>query len=156
MKEIKAPHSYKDLEHKISVFLAGSIETGKAEDWQAKVVSELKGIEWLLILNPRRDGWDNSWEQSINNPQFREQVEWELDALEYADYIVLYCCPDTKSPITLVELGLHAKNKPERLIVCCPEGFWRKGNVDIVCNKYGVKQVDTLENIVEFIKNLFY
>merc|ERR1712038_1735632 len=78
----------------------------------------------LLILNPRREAWDSSWEQSIDNPQFRNQVEWELDALESSDVIVMYLVPDTKSPISLLELGLFAKSG--KMICCCPDGFWRK------------------------------
>jgi hypothetical protein len=35
----------------------------------------------ILVLNPRREDWDSSWIQSIDNPQFREQVEWEIYAL---------------------------------------------------------------------------
>jgi len=110
-------------------------------------VARLSDIDGLLLLNPRRDDWDSSWEQSINNPKFREQVEWELEALDYADLIIIYFCPNTKSPVSMLELGLYAKNNPEKLLICCPEGFWRKGNIDIVCNKYGVKQVDNIEDL---------
>ena len=64
-----------------SVFLAGSIDMGSAEDWQAQFERFLSDLD-VLILNPRRDEWDASWEQSITNPLFREQVEWELTGLE--------------------------------------------------------------------------
>jgi hypothetical protein len=55
--------------------------------------------------------------------------------------------PNTKSPVSLLELGLHAKER--KLIVYCPEGFWRKGNVDIVCEAYKVKQVKTFEELLD-------
>jgi len=155
MIEVKAPNNYSSYSGMKSIFLAGSIEMGRAELWQDKIVEDLKNIEDLLILNPRRDNWDSSWEQSINNPNFKEQVEWELQGLEDSDFIIVYYCADTKSPITLLELGLHAKTTPEKLIVCCPEGFWRKGNVDIVCAKYGVKQVSSLNQIISVIKKEF-
>ena len=29
----------------------------------------------VAVLNPRRDEWDASWEQSISNPLFRGQVD---------------------------------------------------------------------------------
>jgi hypothetical protein len=48
-----------------------------------------------------------------------------------------------------LELGLHARDG--KLIVLCPEGFWRKGNVDIVCEKYGVKQVESFEELIKAI-----
>jgi hypothetical protein len=48
----------------------------------------------------------------------------------------MYFDPNTKSPISLLELGLFASSK--KLIVCCPDGFWRKGNVRIVCELYNI------------------
>lgn len=151
MIEIKAPHDYTAYKGKKSVFLAGSIEMGKAEDWQQKVSIALKSHD-VLILNPRRENWNADWEQSIDNPDFRQQVEWELDTLDNADIIVMYFAPETKSPITLLELGIHAVANPEKVIVCCPEGFWRKGNVDIVCNRFNVRRVKTLDDLIDTVK----
>lgn len=130
---------------KKAIFLAGSIEMGAAVDWQTKVCEALAD-ENVVIFNPRRDDWDSSWVQSMDNDQFRTQVEWELNALAVSDVICMHFEPDTKSPITLLELGLHAK---EAKIIChCPEGFWRKGNVDIVCRWYGVTAVQTIEEMI--------
>ena len=47
-----------------TVFLAGSIEQGSADDWQAGLTAALAG-EDVVVLNPRRDEWDASWRQSI-------------------------------------------------------------------------------------------
>lgn len=124
------------------VFLAGSIEMGLAEDWQTKLMAvlssnparALQGRD-VVVLNPRRDEWDASWRQSIDEPKFREQVEWELAGLERADVIAMWFASDTKSPITLLELGLHARGG--KLIVGCPDGFWRRGNIEVVCARYG-------------------
>lgn len=147
MIEIKSPDAYDLYADKPAIFLAGSIEMGEAVDWQAEVSARLENQD-IVILNPRRDDWDASWEQSIDNTQFRAQVEWELKALERADKILMYFAPGTKSPITLLEFGLYAKSAPERLVICCPEGFWRKGNIDIVCKMYGVRQVDDLDDLI--------
>ena len=130
-----------------SVFLAGSIEQGVAEDWQAKVTKHMqddygKFKEPYYIFNPRRDSWDASWVQSIDNPQFNEQVSWELTALDCARKILMYFDKNTKSPISLLELGLYANSK--RMIVCCPHGFWRKGNVEVVCRRYEIPLYDDL------------
>jgi hypothetical protein len=128
-----------------AVFLAGSIEMGVAEDWQTQVESALTG-ERVVILNPRRDAWDSTWEQRIENAQFREQVEWELEAQERATLVIMYFAPATRAPITLLELGLFARSG--KLVVCCPEGFWRKGNVDVVCARYGVPTVPDLAALI--------
>ncbi len=147
MIEIKAPHPLPDTDN-LKVFLAGSIEMGAAEDWQAKV-KQMLDSEDIVLLNPRRDDWDSSWVQSIDNPQFVEQVEWELKAQEQADIIFMYFVPGTKSPISLLELGLFAKTR--KMVVCCPDGFWRKGNVDIVCSRYHVTQIDTINELIEYL-----
>ncbi len=153
MNEIKAPHAFKH-EARPWIFLAGSIEMGTAEDWQSALVRSLDGNSGT-ILNPRRDDWDSTWVQSIDNSQFRQQVEWELEAQELADFIAFYFSPGTKSPITLLELGLFAHKAEEvsDIVVCCPEGFWRKGNVDIVCKRYGILQAKGLGELKSAILN---
>ena len=148
MRVIKAPNKIKHRIGEELIFLAGSIEMASAENWQARITKGLSGN--VVILNPRRDDWDSSWEQSMDNPQFREQVEWELEAMEKAHIILMYFDPNTKSPISLLELGLFARER--KLVVCCPEGFWRKGNVDIVCQRYGVEQVSSLDALVNSVK----
>lgn len=128
-----------------SVFLAGSIELGAAGPWQTAVETALAAHD-VALLNPRRDAWDASWVQDISNPQFREQVEWELDALERATHIAMHFEPATRSPITLLELGLFARSG--RMIVSCPEGFWRRGNIQVVCARYGVPLVSSLDALI--------
>jgi len=146
--EIQAPNEIPNVKTNTKIFLGGSIEMGKAIDWQKELIERLKD-EMITFLNPRRSDWDSSWTQEITNPQFREQVEWELNGLETSDIIVMVFDPNTKSPISLLELGLHASS--EKMVVICPEGFWRKGNVDIVCEKYNIKQVLNIDELVEYI-----
>jgi hypothetical protein len=117
---LKPPAPITLAEDEYSVFLAGSIEMGRAEDWQAMVTQALADLP-VTVLNPRRDEWDDSWEQSIGNPLFRGQVEWELEGLERASVVVMYFAPVTQAPITLLELGLLARSG--KLVVCCPAGF---------------------------------
>lgn len=132
-----------------AVFLAGSIEMGRAIDWQAAVTAQLADLE-VTVLNPRRDAWDASWTQSITNPVFRAQVEWELDALDRAAVIAMYLDPDTRAPISLLELGLHAA--AGKLVICCPDGYWRKGNVEVVAARYGLPLVDDLAALVAALR----
>ena len=75
-----------------------------------------------------------------------------MDSLEDAQFIMMYFDPATKSPISLLELGVHACCNPEKLIVLCPDGFWRKGNVDIVCERYGVRQVNDFDEMLALFK----
>jgi Nucleoside 2-deoxyribosyltransferase like len=131
------------------VFLAGSIEMGAAGPWQAEVERAMADLP-VVILNPRRDEWDASWEQSITNPPFRGQVEWELDAQHRADVIAMYFDPATKAPITLLELGLFAVSG--KVVVCCPPGYWRRGNVEVVCARYGIPLFDELTALIAAVR----
>ena len=133
-----------------TIFLAGSIEMGQATDWQSQVEQAFQNTN-ATILNPRRDEWDASWRQSIDNPQFREQVEWELEALERADVVAMYFDPATKAPITLLELGLCARRG--KVFVFCPEGFWRKGNVEIVCARFGIRLLANLNDLISAVRS---
>jgi hypothetical protein len=139
--------SERDFSYK-SVFLAGSIELGIAEDWQTNMCNFLLPSSYN-VFNPRRPDWDSSWEQDFTNPNFSQQVNWELNALEVSDIIVMYFDKDTRSPISLLELGLYAQSG--KIHVVCPKGFWRKGNVDIVCNKYGIPMYGSLEHFKTYM-----
>lgn len=134
-----------------TLFLAGSIEMGSAPPWQAQVEQALADTS-VVMLNPRRDEWDASWSQEATDPRFRGQVEWELEAQERADLIAMYFAPATRAPITLLELGLFARTG--RLLVCCPPGYWRKGNVDVVCQRYGVRTVESLDTLVTEVRRM--
>ena len=146
---LKPPAPLVLANNEFSVFLAGSIEMGRAEAWQVSVEQALNDLP-IAILNPRRDEWDASWEQSIGNAQFRGQVEWELEAQERASLIAMYFSPATQSPITLLELGLFARSR--RIVVCCPPGFWRSGNVEIVCARYEIPLLTELPQLVQAIR----
>lgn len=127
------------------LFLGGSIAGGDAPDWQAELIAAVDDLD-VVVLNPRRADWNPAWRPEADEPEFRRQVEWELSALEAADVIVMYFAPGTQSPISLLELGLHARSG--KMIVLAPEGFWRKGNVDITAETYGVRQVEDMDALV--------
>lgn len=131
------------------IFLGGSIEMGKAEDWQDEVSKSLTLFTGTLY-NPRRDDWDSSWEQRQFNDEFNNQVNWELDRLEQSDIIFMYFSPNTKSPISLLEFGLFGLS--HNMIVVCPDEFWRKGNVEIVCTRYDIPLYKTLDEGIGALK----
>lgn len=152
-KVVKPPKPYSLKKSQVTVFLAGSIEMGVAENWQTRAERILLDPELgdVVILNPRRDDWDSSWVQSVDNEQFYSQVDWEYNGLHDADVIMMYFDPNTKSPITLLELGLFAETG--RVVVCCPDGFWRKGNVEYVCKRMGIPMFNTFDDLILCVKH---
>ncbi len=149
MQRWKPPAPFVAPEGARVVFLAGSIEMGTAEDWQRALAEALADRD-VVVLDPRRDDWDASWRQSIDDPQFRTQVTWELDGLERADLIAMWFVPETRSPITLLELGLHARSG--KLVIGCPPGFWRRGNLEVVAARYGIPLVDRWDAFVAEVR----
>lgn len=148
MRVFKAPEPIVTNQHP-SIFLAGSIDMGTAENWQSDVCEYFSATH-KNIYNPRRDDWDSSWEQKIDMPQFNQQVNWELSAMEKADLIIMNFLPGSASPVTLLELGLYANSK--KLMVCCPDDYYRSGNVHIVCKNYNVPLFKKLDQLLESIK----
>jgi hypothetical protein len=123
------------------LFLAGTIEMGEALAWQPEAAEKARAFGWT-VLNPRRDGVA-LWEPTVDDPDFVEQVNWELDAQDQADRIVMNLVAGSFSPVSLLELGLYAASG--KLVVICPKEFWRAGNVEIVCRRYRIPLVATIE-----------
>lgn len=156
MKLYQAPQMV-EADHRLPrLFLGGSIENGKASDWQSALTKVIE-VEWtgddVVVLNPRRLNWDPTLELSMANEMFRVQVVWELSEIESADAVLMNIEPGTMSPISLMELGfLGGQNYIgvlNRCVVCCPEGFWRKGNVDVFCDRYHIPVVNTTTELLE-------
>lgn len=147
LKIIKPPSKIPETSKK-KIFLAGTIDNGISNNWQAMCEKKLSAMD-IVILNPRREEWDASWEQSIDNPVFKAQVEWELAGLHCADIVMMYFAPGSQSPITLLELGLMAHSG--KLFIVCPDGYWRKGNVEVVANQYGLPLYGTIDECLQAV-----
>lgn len=129
------------------IFLAGTIDMGKSIDWQKST------IEWFqsrdsgkyILYNPRR-GKGLSGEMS----DFEHQVNWELQHLEKADLIIMNILGNSKSPITLLEMGLYMRSG--KLHVICEPDFYRYDNVRITCERYGVPLYHSLNDYLNDFK----
>lgn len=139
------PIDFLRLSTRLSIGLFGSIEQGKASNWQQQATDYFANDD-IDIYNPRRDNWDASWEQSVTNPEFNKQVSWELSALHGVSIRLFYFEPNTLAPISLLELGL---SHSLRNVVCCPSGYWRKGNIDITCQRFRICQKPTLNEALD-------
>ena len=139
------PHEYEPsgLRGWTTVFLAGTIDNGNSEDWQQTVAGKLAGRDRnYLLYNPRQDDWHPEREGEMEY-----QVNWELEHMEKADHILVVFLPGSQSPITLLELGLHARSG--KLLVVCTPGFYRYDNVRITCERYGIPIFESLEEAIE-------
>lgn len=122
-----------------TIFLAGTIDMGNSIDWQSALYREFSEKDGRYILyNPRQSDWDAS-----RPGEMEYQVNWELSRLEESDYIIMYILEDSKSPISLLEMGLHARSG--KMFVICGERFYRYDNVWITCEYYGIPLFKTLD-----------
>jgi hypothetical protein len=155
------PVAHKDFVHsnppepptyrKYTVFTAGSIEMGAAVNWQPLMATRLNHLP-ITVCNPRKGYWDQSITQQAKDEFFRQQVVWELDALEQADVICFFFDTETKSPVSLLELGLWAAS--DKVVVCCGDAYWKSGNVHLTCERYGVKCVKTFAELVPEVEKM--
>lgn len=147
---IYAPSSNKCKSNTIKVFLAGTIDDGKSDNWQKQICKKFINNDNFSILNPRRDKWD----ASLGSKEVIRQIKWEHKRMDEADFIIMNILPKSKSPISLMEIGMYCQSK--KLIVFCTDNFYRWENVKCVCDKYGIKLFETnkTEDIVEQILKL--
>ncbi|MDE5955197.1 MAG: nucleoside 2-deoxyribosyltransferase domain-containing protein, partial [Bacteroidales bacterium] len=122
------------------VFLAGTIDMGAGRDWQAEMYERFSGTEGRFIFfNPRQEHWDASRPGEMDY-----QENWELERLEEADFIIMYILGNSKSPISLLEMGLHARSG--KLYIICEEDFYSHDNVRITCSRYGIPLFSSMES----------
>jgi hypothetical protein len=153
MQIYKAPQQTPEKDDGISIFLAGSIDMGSAENWQTRIEQNLTDFDNLTIYNPRRDDWDSTWVQDPTpGTKFHEQVTWELDHLDKANLVVVYFADDSKSPITLLELGLIVSQWDKEVVIYCSSKFYRYGNVKIVAERYQVPIYDNYDDLLHHVK----
>lgn len=131
------------------LFLAGAIDQDRAVRWQDEAIELCRDMPGTL-LNPRRQDWDPTWNQSLDNPHFATQVTWELDGLEHADVIICWLPATAQARISLMEIGLHARRG--RLLIGCEIGFHSRGNVMAVSQRFGIPLFDTLADVITAAK----
>lgn len=149
IKIVTAVEKYEVKPGDVCMFLAGTIDNSDSFDWQAELLDWLKDYKTeknVIVFNPRR----KEWNKNAGKEELDEQIEWELEALSRCDYIIMNILGTSKSPITLLELGLFHRNPG--LYVFCPPEFYRYENVRVSCKKFGVKHFD--DNSTENIKKL--
>lgn len=140
---ITAPEPYEHIDTVPSMFLAGAIDMGAAINWQADVIKKMTNIPNFLILNPRR--------AQFTPHTLDEQINWELSALSWVDYIFMWFPSDARAPIAFFEAGLYWKSG--KLIVGVEKDFYRQRNLEMTARFYGVFLHTSLAAMIEEVRN---
>lgn len=114
-----------------SVFLAGTIDNGDSSNWQEELINKCKDLN-ITFFNPRR----KEWIQNPTSEDIEKQIKWEQEHLDSANTIIMCLLDNSKSPISLLELGLYARSG--KLLVFCNKAFYRYDNVRLTCQKYNI------------------
>ena len=126
------------------LFLAGSMNNNSTNNWRNKIIKILGNS--FNYLDPT-----NSNHDKLDKQQMKTHVEWELNAMEMADIILLNFLPKALSPISLVELGMYVASK--KLIVVCPKEFYKSSYVNTLCEKYNTPIFLKMDDAINLIKN---
>jgi hypothetical protein len=134
-----------------SIFLAGTIDMGKSDDWQSKFI-EMFDSDAVVIANPRREM------APLSEREIDEQIRWELHHIKKADAIFMNFEPGSSSPITLLELGLCLGMRDKKMVVVCPKAFYRYQNVKITVGEFrrhNLKFAETWKGGLEDFRTLW-
>lgn len=122
-----------DMTH--SYFLAGAIDMGAAVDWQKTAIEYFKPLR-CVIFSPRRA-------TPFTPDMLDEQVAWELDAMGLVDTVIMWFPKDSKAPVAMLETGFLLPTG--KIVLGAEEGFYRRRNLELTAQRYGVKCYPTLE-----------
>lgn len=125
------------------VFLAGSIDLKLKGNWRNKLI-DIVGNK-VHFIDPTISNHDE-----LDDNQMKKHINWELDALNLADKVFLNFLPDSKSPISLIELGLYVRTP--KLIVVCPDEFYQSRYIKTLCEKYKVTIFNDFNQAIKYIK----
>ena len=120
-----------------TLFLAGTIDNGYSNNWQDALCSELNGN--ILVFNPRRQHWS----EDAPIEELKNQISWEQRLLHVSDLIVMVLLDNSKSPVSLMELGEFCNSG--KIIVFCTPNFYRYWNVKDLCLRKGILMYETNE-----------
>jgi hypothetical protein len=130
------------MKMKLFVFLQVVSIFKESTSWRDTII---KGSSKnTIFFDPTREDHDE-----LGNKEMVCHIQWELEALEIVDMIILNFLPEAKSPISLVELGLYMKSN--KLIVVCPKEFYQYHYVSTICAKYNTPIYHNLQEIFEYV-----
>lgn len=142
------------IQKHFSVFLGGRFSSDQTNDFREVIEQKLSDSDGVILTASNQQDWVGSISEPCieGDNQFTRHVVWGFLAQEEADMVVLYFDSESNSPTTMLELGL-AVQYPDKIIVFCSDDFEQKATVDIVCKYNRIKQVHSIDAVVDEIKS---
>ena len=114
-----------------TIYLGGTIHS--KNNWQKDVVNHFRD-QGYDVYNPVK-----RWGKDIVQAELDKFIEWQLDALEKADIIVLNIDEHSRSFTRLFEFGLYANLPSKKMTVYCSPKSPIFTHVRVTCKKYNVE-----------------
>ncbi|MFK7786732.1 MAG: nucleoside 2-deoxyribosyltransferase domain-containing protein [Crocinitomicaceae bacterium] len=126
-------------QNRTCIFLAGSMAQESSSNWRKTVVNQFGDTYHFFVpTHPNHD--------QTGDDEMKTHIEWELNGLAKADFILLNFLADARSPISMVEMGMYIQSG--KLIVVCPKNFYKRRYVETLCEKYTTPLFNHLDQLL--------
>lgn len=132
--------------------LAGASEADGGSRWQETVAAFISKVGHIALSTRSRE--TPTGMPTFENPHFFQARSWELDALDLAEFVIFHLDSISRSPEGILELGYAAAKFPQKVCVICPEGFWCKGLVDLLCYREDLMKYKSVEEMLDAINQM--
>jgi hypothetical protein len=134
--------------YRARVFVAGTSEESMGTEWRGQVVAGLEDLP-IAIVKSRLAERGGAGEQRCWNPQFRSHVKRERAGLDDADVVLMYLGRGPACARLMLDLGsLVMERLGNTLVVCCPEEFELRGDVEMMAERQEICLVESLDEMV--------
>jgi hypothetical protein len=121
---------------------------GNSVDWQAEFIKHIDS-DAVKIYNPRR----RQGEAPKTDEELDFQIKWELQQIRKSDAVFMNFLPVSKSPITLLEIGLCLMMEDKMMVVVCPHEYSRAANVRATVQAFGRPNLRLSDNFYTGIED---
>jgi hypothetical protein len=134
-----------------SVFLAGVAKDAAPECWKAMAVVGLAGLS-VAVWNSTVSSREASWNDCVENAERQQRVEWERQAAEQADVIIVYFYDWGRQEEAWLEWEEIAKTRGAHVVVCSPEEYEWNWQVEIAAQQCGAQVVHSLDEAIAEVR----
>ncbi len=124
---------------KPSIFLAGSMAIGDRMNWRTRAINTFE--KRYHLFDPT-----NVHHADLNDSEMSKHIKWEWEALKHSDAILFNFNAESKSPISLLELGMYIRS--EKIVVVCPKEFYQSHYIETLCSEEQVPLFQSIEEVL--------
>lgn len=154
------------FEDYLKIYLSGSLDLGgKSTPWQQKFIN---GLSKLTVKHPNKPELPDytgfkflvfnplvpvNGEPSVDNPEFVQKLNWELEMMERSDVIF---CNFLKKSVLISAISGYLLNAQTGKVICrCPIECNFYPQVKVLSDKYGIPLLGNSGSLIDAMKTMF-